>query len=641
MVPTFLDESMESLVGETFNMVLLDSGCTKTVCGELWLQIYLDTLKGEDFSKVLKEESHTKFKFGDNKMIKSIRKVTFPAVIANTKVSLSTDVVDYNIPLLLSKESMKKAGVQIDFGEDKVVMFDQRVDIKYSSCGHYCVPINGNKLNDTVELSLFCGILNEKSDKEIMDLAKKLHRQFAHPTSKKLKSLIDDAEVNNVILNKCIDEVSEKCDTCIKYKRPKRRPVVAFPLAKIFNDTVAMDLKQYSYSPNIWILHIIDHATRYSVSCVIKTKRKEEIVKQLFKHWVSVFGYAKRFLVDNGVEFNNSEFITFCENLNIKVCTTAAESPWSNGLVERHNAILGLTVSKVMEDTTCDIEIALAWAICAKNTIKNVCGFSPNQLVFGMNPNLPNALDNKLPALEGRTSSKIVSDNLNAMHSARQQFLKNQASEKLMRALRAQTRTYADTKYFNGDSVYFKREGRDAWHGPGSVIGQDGQQVLVKHGSTFVRVHPCNLQLVNNTQMTDDKISKDDKTIENTASTISDMDTPGDLKAEVPVEISDTSDEEENIIANTEDDVANVEDNSSVDVDTDNYSNEADQTINFMSEENIVTGPVDDDNVGVDNFPIFEFDNASRPKLLQYASYKKNDSDDWNDVQVISRKKEW
>ena len=27
------------------------------------------------------------------------------------------------------------------------------------------------------------------------------------------------------------------------------------------------------------------------------------------------------------------------------------------------------------------------------------------------------------------------------------------------------------------------------------MIGQDGQQVLVKHASSYVRVHPCNLQL--------------------------------------------------------------------------------------------------------------------------------------------------
>ena len=31
--------------------------------------------------------------------------------------------------------------------------------------------------------------------------------------------------------------------------------------------------------------------------------------------------------------------------------------------------------------------------------------------------------------------------------------------------------------------------------GPASVLGQDGQQVLVKHGSYYIHVHPCRLTL--------------------------------------------------------------------------------------------------------------------------------------------------
>ena len=128
------------------------------------------------------------------------------------------------------------------------------------------------------------------------------------------------------------------------------------------------------------------------------------------------------------------------QNLNI-VHTTAAESPWSNGLNERHNGILGEMVKKTLEDTHCSFEIALAWAISAKNTLHSVHGFSPNQLVFGRNPNLPSFLIDKLPALEGVSTSEVVASNLNAMHAARKQFIMSESSEKLRRALRHQVRT--------------------------------------------------------------------------------------------------------------------------------------------------------------------------------------------------------
>ena len=59
-------------------------------------------------------------------------------------------------------------------------------------------------------------------------------------------------------------------------------------------------------------------------------------------------------------------------------------------------------------------------------------------------------------------------------------------------------RTSQDTKYCSGDLVYYKQKDNNYWKGPGTVIGQDGQQVLVKHSSSYVRVHPCQLQLINN-----------------------------------------------------------------------------------------------------------------------------------------------
>ena len=43
---------------------------------------------------------------------------------------------------------------------------------------------------------------------------------------------------------------------------------------------------------------------------------------------------------------------------NIRICFTAAENPSSNGLIERQNAAVGLTVSKTMEETNCDFDIA-------------------------------------------------------------------------------------------------------------------------------------------------------------------------------------------------------------------------------------------------------------------------------------------
>ena len=149
-------------------------------------------------------------------------------------------------------------------------------------------------------------------------------------------------------------------------------------------------------------------------------ERKKVIVESIFKIWLAIFGSPNSFLVDNVSEYINSEFISFCENFNINTKTTAAESPRSNGLVEHHNGILDNTVRKMVSDKpNYSVETGVAWAIATKNSLKNVYGFSPNQLVFGKNLNFPNVESNKLPALKSVTCSKIVAENLSAMHDAR------------------------------------------------------------------------------------------------------------------------------------------------------------------------------------------------------------------------------
>ena len=79
--------------------------------------------------------------------------------------------------------------------------------------------------------------------------------------------------------------------------------------------------------------------------------------------------------------------------------------------------ILGYNVAKTMENCNTDLSIALSRTISANNSLKNVNGFSPNQLAFGSNPNLLNKMNSKLPAHEWKTFSEIVAKNLNATHS--------------------------------------------------------------------------------------------------------------------------------------------------------------------------------------------------------------------------------
>ena len=135
------------------------------------------------------------------------------------------------------------------------------------------------------------------------------------------------------------------------------RPAIGFPVASRFNETVAMDLK--SMGNNLYILHMIDHATRYSSACLIRNKKKETIIKAVMEYWIRIFGAPGAFLTDNGGEFVNDQMLEYAEQFNIVLHTTAAESAWSNRLCKKHNGIIADMIYKIRADSQCNLELAV------------------------------------------------------------------------------------------------------------------------------------------------------------------------------------------------------------------------------------------------------------------------------------------
>ena len=76
---------MDTLIRETLNMAVIHSGCTKTVCGQVCLDCYLQSLTSEDQQSIREEESKTSFRFGNDKVSKSIKPVTLPTFIKKAK----------------------------------------------------------------------------------------------------------------------------------------------------------------------------------------------------------------------------------------------------------------------------------------------------------------------------------------------------------------------------------------------------------------------------------------------------------------------------------------------------------------------------------------------------------------------------
>ena len=133
---------INKLVNECHGHALLDSGCSKTVAGSQWYEKYYDELSDFDKQSVSEtSSSKSSFKFRDGVTKKSIKRVTMPCYIDGKRATIESDIVDSNIPLLLSKKSMQKVKMTIDFGKDVAVIGESEIELVNSNSGHYLLPL--------------------------------------------------------------------------------------------------------------------------------------------------------------------------------------------------------------------------------------------------------------------------------------------------------------------------------------------------------------------------------------------------------------------------------------------------------------------------------------------------------------------
>lgn len=341
----------EIFMTESLGSAIIDTACTRTVCGEKWLENYVDGLTQDQVNQLMQTETPScrPFRFGDGNLVYSTRNVKLPAKIGMTKCHIETEVVKVDIPFLLSKTSLKKAGTILDMEKDSAVMFKQSIPLEFTSSRHYCVNIRDKETTkDQSEEEILTVSENMSSDKKSKVLLK-LHEQFGHALANRLQRLIHSSGNKD---KECFTILQQIVN--VKYAKSTKRQsqAVGLPLASEYNETVAVDL--HELEPGVWYLHIIDHFTRFSAGNIVKTKKSSEIVNSFIHTWISVHGAPQKLYSDNGGEFNNEEIRDMAENFNIETRTTAGYSPWSNGLLERHNQTLTEIIQKVTRENGCD-----------------------------------------------------------------------------------------------------------------------------------------------------------------------------------------------------------------------------------------------------------------------------------------------
>ena len=111
------------------------------------------------------------------------------------------------IPLLLGRSSLKMAKAVIDMANDKITKFDKKIDLYFSTSGHYCIdiyPING-QTNNYEEVMI---LEKELLDKEKKSQVLKIHKLFGHAAIENIKKLVNNAGLLDKGLNAIIEDVA-------------------------------------------------------------------------------------------------------------------------------------------------------------------------------------------------------------------------------------------------------------------------------------------------------------------------------------------------------------------------------------------------------------------------------------------------
>lgn len=460
------------------NHALLDSGAGWNVCGAEWFAHFKDTCEEKIGNP---EGKKREFLFGN--IVHTGRRIILPLMLGSKKFHVKVYVVDCNVPLLISTKTMKDLKVSIRFADNVAEIDGEKVDLILTDESHFLIPVLPERVF--------------YSKGKTQPSAMKLHRAFGHASADRIIKILRQNESSDEVIEKDLKKISEKCEFCARFRKKTTDPSVTANLTENFNDMLCIDLKflKEEDGTTAIILHMIDHLSKLSQAKILRDKTGRSVVEGILEKWVSVFGPPRRILTDNGGEFLNLDFQEMCDLLGIKHSTTASYAPFANGVVERANGILGNMVQKLKADMKLKTDVALNWALQAKNCLLNNDGFSPYQLAMGYNPKLPQNSTANEEMLRTKTSSSVMCRMLNTIQKAREEYIKAEGCAKLKRAMKTKTENSPCRMYKTGDQVRFRRSIDKEWI-KGEVVGQMGKTVVIMSGGQVIKAEFTSVRLI-------------------------------------------------------------------------------------------------------------------------------------------------
>ena len=467
----------------TSNELVLDIGATMSVVGSATLARLQDLNPSLNFPQV---HFRARFSFGGN-IKESEKAVDIPVLFGDQhhllRFAVIPDQGGYSLPFLVSLSALTVLGAIIDLQSKppRITLCGNLLEVYVNPANHLAIPLtlHHQLLDRSREYYPIQLVSNaEQIDPELRKAIVKLHISYGHPSPDKLIKFLLRSSWQHLISKTVVNWIrshNASCLTCVKATRPQSVSKVCIPLSSKWNEVVGIDIMTWNGTQ---FLKIIDLFTRFMRIFVLKSHSHSEIIRTVRRGWIANYGRFRSLFSDR--EFLGEDMAEFQEAAGILSLVSAAQSPESNAICERHGGMIKEVMSKMkVENPSMALDVLVDAAVEAHKTLANVDGFSPHQLVFGENPPVPSILSGHLSQCEAITATppSTSAERINAVLAGRAAFVIVEADSRIHRALALKVNNKIPIIFSPGQLVFFFNDdtakSRRGWFGPAKVIGVD------------------------------------------------------------------------------------------------------------------------------------------------------------------------
>ena len=224
--------TQKTFTAEARNAAGLDSCCSRTIMGTIWFEQYKLDLPPEYRDQIKGPfPTNVNFLFGGGEQKDSLGKYLLPLELHGCSCKMMVELVDSNIPLLISKPSMVRAGIKLDFCDFKTTVFGITKNMEETTIGHpiiKVIPTGSPDLFQDVVLTAEVkqGKVGWKSLtwEEQKKIIHRVHDQVGHPGKTRLIGFLKASSIDwdQQKMKQEVENINNNCERCIMKAKHRR-----------------------------------------------------------------------------------------------------------------------------------------------------------------------------------------------------------------------------------------------------------------------------------------------------------------------------------------------------------------------------------------------------------------------------------